>query len=77
MPPSEDSEEEEMPKLKTNRSARKRFRLTGSGRKVRRYRACASHLLRKKTSKRKRRLRQPAIIDTTNVKAIRRLIPYG
>ena len=66
-----------MPKLKTNRSAAKRFRLTGSGTKIRRYRACASHLLRKKTSKRKRRLGRPALVDATNVRAVKRLIPCG
>lgn len=64
-----------MPKLKTNRSAAKRFRLTGTG-KIRRYKACKSHLLTKKTRKRKRRLRKAAILDATNVKEVKRLLPY-
>jgi len=66
-----------MPKLKTNRSAAKRFRVTGSGSKVIHHPACASHLLRKKTAKRRRRLRRPALVDPTNRKAVKRLIPYG
>jgi len=66
-----------MPKLKTNRSAAKRFRMTGSGKKIRRFKAWASHLLRKKSSKRKRRLGRPALVDEANLKAVKRLIPYG
>jgi len=65
-----------MPKLKTNRSAAKRFRFTASG-KIRRYKACKSHLLTKKTRRRKRRLRRPDILDQSNMKEVRRLIPYG
>jgi large subunit ribosomal protein L35 len=65
-----------MPKLKTNRSAAKRFRITGSG-KIRRYKACKSHLLTKKSRKRKRRLRKAGILDKTNVKEVKRLIPYA
>jgi len=64
-----------MPKLKTNRSAAKRFRITGSG-KIRRYKACKSHLLTKKSRKRKRRLRRAGILDKTNIKEVKRLIPY-
>jgi len=65
-----------MPKLKTNRSAAKRFRITGSG-KIKRYKACKSHLLTKKSRKRKRRLRKAGILDKTNVKEVKRLIPYA
>ncbi len=64
-----------MPKLKTNRSAAKRFRITGSG-KIRRYKAYKSHLLTKKSRKRKRRLRRAGILDKTNIKEVKRLIPY-
>jgi large subunit ribosomal protein L35 len=64
-----------MPKIRTNRSAHKRFRITGSG-KVRRYKAFKSHILTKKSRKRKRNLRQSAVMDDTNAPSIRRLIPY-
>ncbi len=64
-----------MPKLKTHRGAAKRFSLTGTG-KVKRSRAYASHILTTKTTKRKRNLRKPAILDKTNEKEIKRLIPY-
>lgn len=63
-----------MPKMKTHRGAAKRFSVTGSG-KVRRNRAYKSHILTKKTSKRKRRLRQAALIATNGEqKRIRRLL---
>ena len=65
-----------MPKIRTNRSAAKRFRVTGSGKKVRRFKAYKSHLLTKKARKRKRRLRRPDIIDNSNVREVKRLIPY-
>ena len=64
-----------MPKIRTNRSAHKRFRITGSG-KIRRYKAFKSHILTKKSRKRKRNLRQSALMDDTNAPNIRRLIPY-
>ena len=63
-----------MPKIRTNRSAHKRFRITGSG-KIRRYKAYASHILTKKSPKRKRSLRKGGFIDKADTKAIRRLIP--
>lgn len=63
-----------MPKMKTHKGAQKRFSVTGSG-KVRRNRAFKSHILTKKTSKRKRRLRQAALIATNGEqKRIKRLI---
>ncbi len=65
-----------MPKMKTKRSAAKRFRFTGSG-KVRRYRAFKSHILTKKTRKRKRNLRKPALVAPEDVKRTKRLLPYG
>ena len=64
-----------MPKLKTHRGAAKRFSLTGSG-KVKRSKAFANHILTKKTTKRKRNLRKSTILDKTNEKEIKRLIPY-
>ncbi len=63
-----------MPKIKTNRSAAKRFKVTAMG-KIKRYKACASHLMRKKNAKRKRRLSRPALVDSANLKAVKRLIP--
>jgi len=63
-----------MPKIKTNRSAAKRFKVTGSGR-VRRGKGWHSHLLSKKTAKRKRCLRHFAIIEKVDMRRIRRLIP--
>ncbi|MFZ7111047.1 MAG: 50S ribosomal protein L35 [Desulfatiglandales bacterium] len=64
-----------MPKMKTNRGAAKRFKATGTG-KVLRSKAFASHILTKKTTKRKRGLRKAGLVDATNKKAITRLIPY-
>jgi large subunit ribosomal protein L35 len=63
-----------MPKMKTHRGAKKRFKITGSG-KVRRYKAFKSHILTKKTSKRKRRLRQSGLVATNGeVKHVKRLL---
>lgn len=64
-----------MTKLKTHRGAAKRFSLTGSGR-VKRTKAFANHILTSKSPKRKRRLRKSALVDQTNEKAIKRLLPY-
>jgi large subunit ribosomal protein L35 len=63
-----------MPKMKSHKGARKRFSITGSG-KVKRYRAFKSHILTKKTSKRKRRLRQSTTIATNGeAKNLKRLL---
>ena len=63
-----------MPKMKTHKGAKKRFSVTGTG-KVRRLKAFKSHILTKKTSKRKRNLRRPAIVATRGeAKNIKRLI---
>ena len=64
-----------MPKMKTNRGAAKRFKATGSG-KIVRNKAYASHILTKKTTKRKRGLRKSDLVDDTNVKGIKRILPY-
>ena len=65
-----------MPKMKTNRGAAKRFRLTASGR-VRRQKAYKSHILTKMNSKRKRSLRKTTLVATVDEKRIKRLLPYG
>jgi large subunit ribosomal protein L35 len=65
-----------MPKMKTNRGAAKRFKVTGTG-KVVYSKSNASHILTKKTSKRKRRLRKSGLIDKTNKKMVKKLIPYA
>jgi large subunit ribosomal protein L35 len=63
-----------MPKMKSHKGARKRFSVTGSG-EVKRGKAFKSHILTKKTSKRKRRLRRSALIKTRGeVKRIKRLL---
>lgn len=65
-----------MPKMKTNRGAAKRFKTTGSG-KVVRNKAYSSHILTKKSTKRKRNLRKSGLVDSANLKQVNRLIPYG
>ena len=64
-----------MPKMKTNRGAAKRFKATGSG-KIVRNKAFSSHILTKKSTKRKRNLRKSGLVDASNLKQIAKLIPY-
>ena len=64
-----------MPKIKTNRAAAKRFKKTGTG-KLKRNKAYKSHILTKKTTKRKRNLRKSAITDSTNEKNMNKVLPY-
>ena len=64
-----------MPKVKTNRSAAKRFKVTGTG-KLKRNKAYKSHILTKKSTKRKRNLRKAAMTDATNVKNMKKVLPY-
>ena len=64
-----------MPKIKTNRAAAKRFKKTASG-LLKRNKAYKSHILTKKSQKRKRNLRKAAITDATNVKAMKKILPY-
>ena len=64
-----------MPKHKTHSGAKKRYKLSKNGKPVRGH-ANKSHILTKKTTKRKRGLRQTAVADATNTKQIKRLIPY-
>lgn len=64
-----------MPKMKTNRGAAKRFSVTGTG-KIKRRKAYLRHILTTKATKRKRNLRKPGTVHSTNLKAVRRLVPY-
>ncbi len=64
-----------MPKMKTNRGAAKRFKATGTG-KIRRSKAFTSHILTKKSTKRKRNLRKSGLVDAANIKAVKRMLPY-
>ena len=64
-----------MPKIKTHSGAKKRFKLTKNG-KVKRAHAFKSHILNKKTTKRKRNLRKTVCADATNVAAVKKMIPY-
>ena len=59
-----------MPKMKTSRAAAKRFKKTGSG-KLKRNKAYKSHILTKKSQKRK-----TAMTDPTNVKNMKKILPY-
>jgi len=62
-----------MPKMKSSRSAAKRFRLTATG-KVRRNHAFARHILTKKTRKRKRGLRHTALVSKADSRRIKKLL---
>ena len=64
-----------MPKIKTHSGAKKRFKLTKTG-KVKRAHAFKSHILNKKTTKRKRNLRKVVTADVTNLAKIKKMIPY-
>lgn len=61
------------PKMKTNRGAAKRFRKTKNG-KFKRDRAYLSHIRTKKNTKRKRRLRQQTLVDSSEVKRVKRML---
>jgi len=65
-----------MPKLKTHTGAAKRFSKTGTG-KIKRMRAFKSHILTKKTRKRKRRLRQADLVAKADEKRMNAILPYG
>ncbi|OGU60692.1 MAG: 50S ribosomal protein L35 [Ignavibacteria bacterium GWF2_33_9] len=62
-----------MPKMKTRGAAKKRFKITGSGR-ILREKAFSSHILTKKSQKRKRNLRQSTLVHPTNEPAIKRML---
>lgn len=63
-----------MPKMKSNRGAAKRFSATGSGR-IKRKRANHSHILTKKDTKRKRRLRAGTLVNRSDEKSVRQMLP--
>ncbi len=62
-----------MPKVKTNAASKKRFALTGTG-KIKRKHAYHSHILTKKSKKRKRNLDHTALVDSANSKAVKELL---
>ncbi|NDL68293.1 50S ribosomal protein L35 [Anaerotalea alkaliphila] len=64
-----------MPKMKTHRGAAKRFKATGTG-KLKRSKAYKRHILTKKTAKNKRNLRHATMMDSTNEKVIKKMLPY-
>jgi large subunit ribosomal protein L35 len=64
-----------MPKIKTRKGASKRFKRTGGGKLIR-NKAFASHIMRKKSSKRKRNLRKSTLLNKTDIKKVTRLLPY-
>lgn len=64
-----------MPKLKTRKSAARRFKATGSG-KIKRRKAFKSHLLQHKSSERKSRLSKMALVHETNEENVRLMLPY-
>jgi len=64
-----------MPKMKSNSGAAKRFRITASG-KIKRGQSHRSHILTKKSTKRKRQLRSPLKVVAADQAAVRRMIPY-
>ena len=65
-----------MPKMKSNSGAKKRFKMTGTGR-IKRNKAYRRHILTKKTSTQKRRLRSKALVDATQEHQIRAMLPYA
>lgn len=64
-----------MPKMKTHRGAAKRFKKTGTG-KLKRSHAFTSHILTKKSPKRKRNLRKSTIMSKSNAKVMKKILPY-
>ena len=64
-----------MPKIKSKRGAAKRFKITGNG-KIVRNKAYSSHILTKKSTKRKRNLRKSGLVDATNERHVKRMLPY-
>jgi large subunit ribosomal protein L35 len=67
-----------MPKLKTKKSAAKRFRITGSGKKIMRRKAFQNHLLERKSKERtRRRLSNMTVVHETDELRVRRMMPYS
>lgn len=65
-----------MPKLKTNKSAKKRFKITASG-KVKRNKQARRHLLTDKSGTKKRQMRKQEMATSTEAKRVKKLMPYG
>lgn len=65
-----------MPKMKTHRGAAKRLKMTGTGR-IKRHKANKSHILTKKTTKRKRHLRKADLVAKSDEKRLKKILPYG
>ncbi|MEW6535753.1 MAG: 50S ribosomal protein L35 [Candidatus Auribacterota bacterium] len=65
-----------MPKLKTNKGAAKRFKVTAKG-KVKASSAFSNHILTKKSSKRKRQLRKGSVLDPVNTKKVKAMLPHA
>ena len=65
-----------MPKLKTNKSAKKRIRISSKG-KAKHFKAGRRHLLMNKRSKRKRQMRKPGYVAKGEMKSVNRMLPYG
>lgn len=65
-----------MPKMKSHRGAAKRFKSTASG-QFKRGKAYTSHILTKKTTKRKRHLDTPTLVSKADLKRVRSMLPYG
>ncbi|MCQ9206921.1 MAG: 50S ribosomal protein L35 [Omnitrophica bacterium] len=65
-----------MPKMKTKKAVKKRFKFTKTG-KIKRTRSSRRHILTKKSRKRKRGLRQQALVSKGELRTIKRLMPYG
>ncbi len=65
-----------MPKLKTRKAVKKRFKFTKTG-KIKRSKSCKRHILTKKSSKRKKALRKAGLVSSSQRRTIKRLMPYG
>ena len=65
-----------MPKMKTNRGAAKRFKVTGSG-KIKRNNSHRRHILTKKSTKRKREMRHSGLVSDADLGSVRKLLPYS
>ena len=65
-----------MPKLKTKKGAAKRFKITKNG-KIKRKKTYRGHILTKKSSKRKRNLRKPGYVFSSEKKTVNRMLPYS
>ena len=68
--------EREVPKLKTHRGAKKRFKVTASG-KIKRGHSHARHILTKKTTKRKRKLDQSDLVSRSDLSKVKKMLPYA